>query len=216
VKKTFIAFAIVFGIVGLFNSNVFAVDIGIGAEYLSQLGPQLAGQVGFGNWGVQAAFTGASYSEPVEGGSITVSVSYLSLIAKYHIPIGPVKAYAGFGGIAAGVFLTGESGGTSVDAASGIASGQTIIVGADYKLSNLPIAFYGGLSYLNFSELEFEVFGVSQTFDLDASGLAVHLGVKLAFSLGGGGDRNDSDTMEADEAEEATEADESEDSDSEE
>lgn len=178
--------AIVVGFVLVLGVNAQAFSLGAGAQLTGGIGPQAVGTVRFGAIGLEADVAAASHSEAVQGGSIIVSGAFVSLLLKYYLPVGPVVAYLGGGGVGAAVDLSVSGGGQSASLISGTVTGQQAVTGIEYRLSAVPLVVYGGATWLNFSELEVTLFGQSATVPVAANGLTFQVGARYELRIGEG------------------------------
>lgn len=191
-RYTIAVATLVLGIAFLLSPNTSAFNLGGGVEFTSGIGLQGVAAARFGAIGFQGGVAMASRSEAVgEGAELTVSAAYISLLLKYYLQMGalPVSGYAGAGLIGAAIDLSGSQNGTSVDIFSGTATGQQALAGVEFQMPNFPAVLYGGVTYLNFSELEVELFGITTSVPVAASGFAFHAGARLEFAIGGGAEK---------------------------
>lgn len=154
--------AVVLGLVLVLGMTAQAFSLGAGAQLTGGIGPQAVGTVRFGAIGLEADVAAASRTEEISGSSVILSGAFLSLLIKYYLPIGPVVAYLGGGGVGAGLDLLVAGGGASASLISGTVTGQQAVAGIEYRLGGFPLVIYGGATWLNFSELKVTVLGQSE------------------------------------------------------
>jgi len=179
---------IVLAVVFLLSSNALAFELGGGVEFTGGIGLQGVAAARFGMIGFQGGVATANQRESLgEGTELTLSGAYVSMLLKYYLGMGalPVSAYIGAGLVGAAIDLSASQGDTSVSIFSGTVSGQQAAAGVEFRVPNFPAVLYGGLTYMNFSELKVEILGVETSVPIAANGFTFHVGARLEFTIGG-------------------------------
>ena len=172
-----LVFLVVLGIV----CCTLQAQVGIGAKFLGEV-PFVIANARLGNLGGELGAGLNMYG----GLGAGVSMLWYCANGKHYVPLrmfgSSLSPYLG-GGIV-GIYVSSTISYMGYEAnISGSAIGFEGLGGIEYSLASfrIPLAFFGGISWLSFNELRLSVAGITVTVPIEASGLSWHVGIRWEF-----------------------------------